>query len=160
MHTTISMSEPPNEKPESWSSYPETVLIFGGDPEMMIDLREPVRPATIRALGTIGLDRAFAILTSCNPRGKVLSAAENDGRFADLEAELGRAGRKHLVIDACAPDRSHCERSVAIKIDRAEAIRIAERWEQIAIFWWDLERFWIFGAISTDPPICLPASKP
>jgi Protein of unknown function (DUF3293). len=151
------MSKKVEEKHEAWSSYPETVLIFAGDPEITIDLREPVPPATKNALFALGLDRPFAILTSYNPRGKVLDATENEGRFAELEAELRSSGIEYLVMDACAPDKSHCECSVAIGIDRSEALRIAERWEQIAIFWWDLDRFWIYGAISPiDPPISLP----
>ena len=153
------MSESPKEKHEAWSAYPETVLIFAGEPEVMIDLREPVPSPTKKALVAMGLDGPFAILTSYNPRGKVLSAAENDRRFAELEAELRSSGRAYLVMDACAPDKSHCECSVSIKIDRSEALRIAERWEQIAIFWWDLDRFWIYGAISPiDPPVALPVS--
>lgn len=124
---------------------------------MMIDLREPVPPATKKALAAIGLDRPFAILTSHDPRGVVLDPAENARRFAELEAELRSLGRKYLVMDACSPDKSHCECSVAITVDRGEALRIAERWEQIAIFWWDLDRFWIYGAISPiQPPISLP----
>ena len=154
------MSEAPEEKHEAWSAYSETVLIFAGEPEMTIDLRVPVPLASKAALVATGLDQPFAIVTSYNPRGKVLSAAENDSRFAEMEAELRSLGRDYLAIDACSPDKSHCERSVAIKIDRAEALRIAERWEQIAIFWWDLERFWIYGAISPiDPPISLPVSR-
>ena len=153
------MSDRPKEKHEAWSSYPETVLIFATEPEMMIDLREPVPPATKKALAAMGFDRPFGILTSYNPRGEVLDAAENDRRFAELEAELRSSGHDYVVMDACAPDRSHCECSVAIKVDRSEALKIAERWEQIAIFWWDLERFWIYGAISPiDPPISLPVS--
>jgi hypothetical protein len=153
------VSEKPEEKHEAWSSYPETVLIFAGETEVTVDLRERVPAATKKALAAKGLDRPFAILTSFNPRGVVLDAAENERRFAELEAELRSSGREYLVMDACAPDKAHCECSVAIKIDHAEAIRIAERWEQIAIFWWDLERFWIYGAISPiDPPIGLPVS--
>ena len=156
---SVRVSEKPEEKHEAWSSYPETVLYFATDPEVMVDLREPIPPATKKALAAMGLDQPFAILTSHNPRGKVLDAAENDRRFAGLEAELKSLGREYIVMDACSPDKSHCECSVAIIIDRDEALRIAERWEQIAIFWWDLERFWIYGAISPiSPPIALPVS--
>ena len=154
------MPDAPKESQEAWSSYAETVLIFAGDSEMMIDLREPVPRATKKALAALGLDQPFAILTSHNPRGEVLDAAENDRRFAELEEELRSLGREYQVMDACSPDKSHCECSVALRVDRDEALRIAERWEQIAIFWWDLDRFWIYGAISPiDPPICLPVSS-
>lgn len=125
----------------------------------MIDLRVPVPPATKKALAAIGLDEPFAILTSFNPRGVVLGAEENSLRLAELEAGLRSSGIEYLVMDACSPDKSHCECSVAIKIERQRALDIAIRWEQIAIFWWDGERFWIFGAISPiEPPLALPVS--
>lgn len=153
------MSEHSAQKHEAWSNYSETVLIFAGDPEMVIDLREPVRPATRKAMIAMGLDEPFAILTSHDPFGKVLSSVENDRRFAELESELASSRLDYLVMNACAPDKSHCECSVAVKIDRDEALAIAKRWEQVAIFWWDLEKFWIYGAISPIDPVALPVSN-
>lgn len=153
------MAEKSEGTHEAWSSYSETVLLFAGDPEMVIDLREPVPTAKKEALSAIGLDEPFAILTSHNPGGKVLGADENTRRLDELVAELRIRGLDYLLVDGCSPDRSHCERSVAIKVDRSEALRMAEHWDQIAIFWWDRERFWIYGAISPiGPPISLPGS--
>lgn len=143
-------------KKEAWSSYPETVLVFAGEPEMMIDLREPVPPATRKALKAIGLGEPFSVLTSFNPRGETLDASENDRRFKELTADLRSAGLEFVVIDACSPDRSHCERSVLVKGDRGAAIDIAKRWEQVAIFWFDGGKFWIYGAISSIEPVSLP----
>jgi hypothetical protein len=143
-------------KNEAWSSYPETVLVFAGEPEMMIDLREPVPPATKDVLKAIGLGEPFSVLTSFNPRGENIDAGENDRRFTELTGELRSAGIEFVVIDACSPDRSHGERSVAIKGDRDVAIDLAKRWEQVAIFWFDSERFWIYGAISVIEPVSLP----
>ena len=145
-------------KKEAWSRYPETVLVFAGEPEMMIDLREPVPPATKNVLKAIGLGEPFSILTSYNPRGEMLDASENDRRFKELTAELRSAGLEFVVIDACSPDRSHGERSVAIKGDRDVAIDLAKRWEQVAIFWFDSERFWIYGATFPIEPIPLPVA--
>lgn len=141
---------------EAWSRYPETVLIFAGEPEMMIDLREAVPPQTRKALAAIGLDTPFAVLTAFNPRGENVDAGENNRRFEQMEAELRSMAYKFLVMDACSPDRSHCECSVALKVERETALDIARRWEQVAIFWWDRERFWIYGAISAIAPIPLP----
>lgn len=150
------MSKKGAPKKEAWSSYPETVLVFAGEPEMMIDLREQIPPATKNALVTIGLGDPFAVLTSYNPRGENISEAENDRRFKELEAELSSAGHEFVVMDACSPDKSHCECSVALKSDRETALDIAKRWEQVAIFWFDGGRFWIYGAISPVEPIPLP----
>ncbi|MDQ3082457.1 MAG: DUF3293 domain-containing protein [Gemmatimonadota bacterium] len=140
----------PEKRPrdERWSSYPETVLIFAGDTEVYVDLRERVPPATRNALGAIGLDGEFGILTAFNPRGGELSADENARRMSELEGELTSSGDEFIRVDACSPDRSHCECSVALKGERQRAIDIAKRWEQVAIFWWDGSTFWIYGAIT------------
>ena len=150
------MTDEPEPRTEAWSSYPETVLVFAGEPEIMIDLREPVPPATKNALTAIGLGEPFSVLTSYNPRGETLDARENDRRFKELTAELTSARVEFVVMDACSPDRSHCEVSVVIKGDRNAALDIAKRWQQVAIFWYDSDRFWIYGAISPIEPVSLP----
>lgn len=150
------MSEPETPEHEAWSSYSETVLIFAGEPEMVIDLRAPVLPAAKQALEAIGLNSPFAVLTSFNPHGKNLTDAENDRRFSALEAELDRLALKYVVLAGCSPDRAHCERSVAVCMERPEALDIARHWEQLAIFWFDMEMFWIYAAVLAAEPISLP----
>jgi hypothetical protein len=66
----------------------------------------------------------------------------------ELEAELTSSGDDFVRVDACSPDKSHCECSVAIKGDPERALDLARRWNQIAIFWWDGNQFWLKGAIS------------
>ncbi|MGK2962873.1 MAG: DUF3293 domain-containing protein [Gemmatimonadaceae bacterium] len=133
---------------ERWGSYPETVLIFAGETEIFVDLREPVPPATRGAFEQMGLGGTFSILTAFNPRGIDISPEENDRRMAELERELESSGDELLRVDACSPDRSHCECSVALKGEMGRALEIARRWEQIAIFWWDGSTFWIQGALN------------
>ncbi|MEO7368327.1 MAG: DUF3293 domain-containing protein [Gemmatimonadaceae bacterium] len=147
-----------HQTPESqvWSSYSETVLLFAGEPEIRVDLRVQIPPATKGALMAIGLNSPFAVLTSFNPFGKNLTDAENARRFLELEAELKNDGLEYRVIDACSPDRAHCERSVGVCMERRAALDIARRWDQLAIFWFDQERFWICGVISAAEPIALP----
>lgn len=147
----------PGSKPrdERWASYPETVLIFAGETEIFVDLRESVPPATRAAFKQIGLGGTFSILTAFNPRGIDLPAEANDRRMAELESELRSSGDEFVRVDACSPDRSHCECSVALKGEMGRALDIARRREQVAIFWWDGSTFWIQGAI-TDGHLRLP----
>lgn len=130
-----------------WGSYPETLLVFPVEPEVVIDLREEVSPETREALAAIGLDQPFGVVTAFNPRGEVLSPDENAKRMRDFEFQLDVAGHKFLDVDGCSTDRAHCERSVALSIERQEVIEIAKKWDQVAIFWWDGETFWIDGAV-------------
>ena len=143
---------------ERWSSYPKTVLYFAGDPEVMVDLRAPVEPALRRELGAIGLDGEFAIVTAFNPRGVDQGEEENNRRMRELEGELSKLGNRFVRVDACSPDRSHCERSVALAGDFDRAIEIAKRWKQVAIFWYDGSCFWIYGAVESMEPVKLPIS--
>ena len=147
------------ETDERWSSYPETVLYFSGDTEVMVDLRVEVSPAIRGGLKALGLDGEFAVLTAFNPCGKDSSEDENNRRMTELEAELTSSGDSFVRVDACSPDRSHCECSVALSTGFDRAIDIAERWKQVAIFWYDGSVFWIYGAIESIRPIQLPVRK-
>ncbi|HEX6576698.1 MAG TPA: DUF3293 domain-containing protein [Gemmatimonadaceae bacterium] len=150
------MTETRKPVDERWSSYPETVLHFPGEPPAMVDLRVPVESSIRNAFQALGLAAEFAVLTAFNPRGVDASQEENDDRMRELEAELESVGHSFVRLDACSPDKSHCECSVAISTSLDEAIEIAKRWKQIAIFWWDLSSFWIYGGISDADPIKLP----
>ena len=143
---------------ERWSSYPETVLHFPGEPPVMIDLRTEVTPTLRKGLAALGLAGEFAVLTAFNPRGVDSSDDENKRRMAELEAELESVGERFVRLDACSPDKSHCECSVALEADRERAVDIARRFEQVAIFWYDGSKFWIYGAISEADPVLLPVS--
>lgn len=107
----------------------------------------------------MGLDREFAVLTAFNPRGVDVSEAENNRRMKELEAELTSSGDSFVRVDACSPDRSHCECSVALSAEFDRAIDIAKRWEQVAIFWFDGQSFWIYGAIESIEPVRLPVRQ-
>ena len=150
------MTEKKKPLDERWSSYPETVLHFSGNPPVMVDLRVEVGPALRNGLGALGLGEEFAVLTAFNPRGVDSSDHENKRRMTELEAELTSMGRSFVRLDACSPDKSHCECSVALEIAREQAIDIAKRWEQVAIFWFDGGSFWIYGAIVPFDPLRLP----
>ena len=147
------MTEKKKGLDERWSSYPETVLHFPG---AMVDLRVPVEASVRTSFAALGLAGEFGVLTAFNPRGETISQDENDRRMKELEAELVSLGVSFVKIDACSPDKSHCECSLALEIKFDRVIEIAKRWEQIAIFWFDGGAFWIYGAIIPIEPIKLP----
>lgn len=130
-----------------WGSYPETLLVFPTEPEIVIDLRMEVSLAVRESLAAIGLDRPFGIVTAFNPRGDALRAEENTQRMKDLENELNVGGHQFTRVDGCSIERTHCERSVAAKMKREDVVALARKYEQLAIFWWDGEQFWIDGAL-------------
>jgi hypothetical protein len=142
-----------------WPKYPETVATFSTRQPLEIDLRAIPSAASLAALNAAGLGEPFAIMTAFDPRGENLPAAENERRARDLERKLVENGHHFTRVDCCSPDRSHCERSVAVVMPQQEAIELARELEQVAIFWFDGQRFWIVGAMVETDPLMLPRSS-
>ena len=153
------MRSTPEQHDPDWPRYPETILTFSTNPAVEIDLREIPSARAIADLAAAGFNLPFAVLTAFDPRGRDLSAGENEKRRQELNARLTKAGYKFVSVDACSPDRSHCECSVAVVMPQKKAIALALQLEQVAIFWFDGKRFWIIGALVEADPIVLPRSS-
>ena len=148
-----------NQQDPDWPRYPETVLEFATKPAVEIDLRETPSDDKIAALQSAGLEQPFAVMTAFDPRGKNLSRVENEKRKQELDRRLRSSGYSFAQVDACSPDRSHCECSVAVVMPQEKALDLAREMEQVAIFWFDGKRFWILGALVETDPLMLPRSS-
>ena len=153
------MKPEPDQQDPDWPRYPETVLEFLTTPAIEIDLRQVPSENAIRALTAAGLGQPFAILTAFDPRGENLSRAQNEKRKQELEKRLRSSNYRFAQVDACSPDRSHCECSFAVVMPQAKALDLAREMEQVAIFWFDGKRFWILGALAEMDPLLLPRSS-
>ena len=153
------MKATPDQHDPDWPRYPETVLAFATTPAVEIDLRKIPSDDKIAALNAAGLDQPFAIMTAFDPRGENLSAAENEKRMQELDRRLRSSGYRFAEVDACSPDRSHCECSVAVMMPQEKALDLAREMQQVAIFWFDGKRFWILGALVETDPLMLPRSS-
>jgi uncharacterized protein DUF3293 len=150
------MRSTPEQHDPDWPRYPETILGFSTNPAVEIDLREIPSVQAIAGLAAGGFGQPFAVLTAFDPRGRDLSAAENEARRRDLDARLEGSGYRFVSVEACSPDRAHCECSVAVVMPQQKAIALARELEQVAIFWFDGRRFWILGALVEADPLMLP----
>jgi hypothetical protein len=153
------MRSSPDQHDPDWPRYPETILRFLTEPVIEIDLREIPSEDDLARLAAAGFNRAFAVLTASDPRGRDLSAAENEQRRRNLDRRLSAEGYAFVQVDACSPDRSHCESSVAVMMGQRKAIDLARELEQVAIFWFDGKRFWILGVIVESDPLMLPKNS-
>jgi hypothetical protein len=146
----------PDEHDPDWLRYPETILSFSTKPFVEIDLRAIPSERAIADLRAAGFGQPFAILTAFDPGGRDISPEENERRSRDLDQGLSGEGYRFVHVDACSPDRSHCERSVAVVMPQDKAIDLARELEQVAIFWFDGKRFWILGGLVETGPLMLP----
>jgi hypothetical protein len=153
------MKGTPDQHDPDWPRYPETVLDFAATPRVVIDLRTIPADGQIESLKAAGLGQPFAIMTAFDPRGKNLSAAENEKRKRALDERLRASGYEFTPVDCCSPDKSHCECSVAVVMPQQKALDLARELEQVAIFWFDGKRFWILGALVETDPLMLPRSS-
>lgn len=148
---------PPSDNAD-WDDFPRTILHFADANCPSVDLRQEVSREVIRALTRLGLNGSFGVVTGQDPGGITQSAERNDTLAAELEGEIAAMGFSFALLDACNPDRSHCERSIAVAARRAGVVEIACRYEQLAIFWFDGSSFWIVPVKSTREQVRLPVA--
>jgi uncharacterized protein DUF3293 len=153
------MRATPDQHDPDWPRYPETVLDFATTPKVEIDLRAIPSEDKIAALKAAGFGQPFAIMTAFDPRGENLSSGENEKRKQRLEERLRSSGYRFAQVDACSPDKSHCECSVAVVMPQEMALDLAREMRQVAIFWFDSKQFWILGALVETDPLMLPRSS-
>jgi hypothetical protein len=148
----------PDQHDPDWPRYPETILRFAAEPRISIDLRRIVTEVEKASLIRIGLDGPFAVITAFDPRGMNFPSEENAQRAEQLEERLRELGHFFVLVDACSPDGEHCESSVAVRMPKSGAVSLAVEFQQVAIFWFDGERFWIVGAMGQSEAVRLPRS--
>lgn len=125
-------------------------------PPLEIDLRQIPSDSALAQLKAAGFEEPFAIITAFDPQGRNLSDAENQQLERELDGRISATGYRFMQVDCCSPDRSHCERSIAVTMPQGEALDLGREMEQVAIFWFDGKRFWILGAIVETDPLMLP----
>ena len=156
------------ERDESFEAYPATLLAFDGGPH--IDLRWRLDPEDRRALAALELGPSFAVLTAEDPGGEDAGDSaddlaqrqrENVRRTLRFEEVLVREGLAFRRVDGSAPDGSHRERCVAVALPRAEAARLAAERDQVALLWYDGERFRPWSErVDEQPEQAAPAPAP
>lgn len=152
---------------EKWHAYAHTVLEFQVPGAPRIDLRKRIGEDQRALLRRVGLAGEFAVLTAENPCGEnaedeptpadeAAKQRENAGRRSRLERELDAAAARFVRVDGVAPDGEYREHGVAVEIPRQDAVALAKRFRQLAIFWFDGRDFWLVGAVADRPPERLP----
>lgn len=152
---------------EKWRAYPNTVLEFAGSPPLRLDLREPVTDDTRAALAALGLGAAFGVFTAENPAGENAEDAPteraeerreraNDRRSCQLERELDARGVAYVPVDGVSPDGQYREHCIATLVARDDAVALARRYAQLALFWFDGEAFWLLPALADERATRLP----
>ena len=141
---------------EAWGPYSETILHFP-EASLSIDLREPVPADACRTLAGIGLSGPFAVVTACNPLGRVLEPRANQ-RLSAVLAGVVRAQHPGAVrADGGAPAGGHLEPGWAIATSLEPALLLAARFFQNAVFWFDVGCFSIVPVLASLPKLALPA---
>ena len=140
-----------------WGAFPNTVLHLATDPPLRLDLREPVGPDLRGRLWDVFPERTFGVITASNPMGRVLSPGENATRDARLWADVAGRGVRAITVEACSPDGTHCEHSIALALAMQPLVALGCQYDQLAVFWFDGEAFSIVPARATLAALRLPA---
>ena len=152
------------EPDPSWSQYPCTVLEIhpaagsrgAAPPILEVDLRAELAGSVAARLRSLGLGDRWAVVTAYNPRGRDREPEANESRHAKLVASVRAGGTAFLRADGRSPDASHREVGLAIALPQPDAVALAARLGQSAIFWFDGDGFWLVPAGAPAAPIRLP----
>jgi Protein of unknown function (DUF3293) len=139
-----------------WTAYAKTILLIGGEPRIKVDLRQPVSDDLRHLLTNLGLGATFAIVTPFDPRGVRAPAWKNEEQYHRVQALLGSRNLRFIAADGESPDTMHRERGFAVAMSRSDAAALARELEQLALYWFDGETFWIDGALAARAPQRLP----
>lgn len=138
-----------------WGVFPDTVLRFPAA-GFQIDLRRGLEPGDRRALAAHGLGGPFAVVTASNPLGRVLDSAANRRLGALFAAAVRERHPEARPADGCSPDGRHVEPGWAIPGPLEDARRLAARFFQAALFWYDGSGFRIVPVLALGAPLPLP----
>ncbi len=84
-----------------------------------------------------GLPERIAVITACNPEGKIASEAENRQRTAGLHDQLARLGHEAFPVTGYDAGSPHQEPGFGVLCPLANAYAIGNALNQEAIFWID-----------------------
>jgi hypothetical protein len=140
---------------QAWASYARTILDFPGS-DLSLDLRQPIGSSERSRLAALGLPGPFAVVTACNPLGRILDPTANQGLTRLLSARIRELFPGARPATGRAPDRSHAEEGWALPISRAEAERLAAEFLQNALYWYDGAGFTIVPVLAPGAPLPLP----
>lgn len=144
------------EKRQLWEVYPQTILEIGANPQVVIDLRQPITAEAHEALKRLGLVDTFAVLTAYNPPGWPSGEEDNQRRTRALEADVESLGRTYRIAIGMSPDGRHREPGYAAAISREQATLLAKKYRQAAFFWFDGRQFLIVSILLQADPVSLP----
>lgn len=144
----------------SWSEYPCTVLELHpagpGGRLLEVDLRIALDEERAARLRGMGLGERWAVITAYNPRGETRDPEGNLARHEKLRDALQATGVEFIQADGRSPDASHREIGFAAALPQPDAVALAARFGQSAIFWFDGEAFWLVPAAAATGPVRLP----
>jgi hypothetical protein len=131
----------------SWRHYAHTILEIELDPPMRIDLRRAIAPSIAERLRRASPIGQVSVITPYNPRGRCLGDQENERRLCILVSELEAKRLPFARADGVSPDGLHRECGVSLPIPVNDAVTLAIRFGQSALFWFDGSSMWLVPAL-------------
>ena len=78
---------------------------------------------------------SFAIITAYNPQGQQCNLGYNHSQDNKLQADIDILGCVYRKLWGCSPALDYAEKSWMISTDKTTAIKLAEKYQQNALYW-------------------------
>lgn len=93
-----------------------------------------------------------AVVTACNPRGKVLSETQNQALNSTLTERVHSLGYPFTELTGCSPDLKHREPSLLVYCAQGQAMSLAGEFAQNAFFWIENDELYLCPCLLQDMP--------
>ena len=158
------MPESPQRK---WQSFGSTLLEFANGAR--IDLRKTLGARERETLQAQGLRDTFAVMTAENPYGESPEESgsahearrreeENVEETVTLARILEQRGVPAYPVETVSSDGAWRETCFAFPASVEESRALARDFRQLAFFFWDGDRFWLYPGVMEEAPRALPVS--
>ncbi len=99
--------------------------------------------------------KQFAIVTAWNPNGKLALSDDNFKSDKTLNDLLVQQQLPQYPIYGCSPDLTYREKSRAVEIDKATAVKIGKQFRQNAIFWVENDKLFLIPCLLQEKEECI-----
>jgi len=125
-----------------------------------MDLWESYKSSVFLCHQPLGDQISFAIISAGNPQGQLLGAASNLALDSQLEHELKQTQLPCRRLIGASPDLTFQESSWAVLCDKAQALELAYRYAQNAIYWVEAGQLYLVPALLRQNEGYLGAYRP
>ncbi len=89
----------------------------------------------------------FAVITAYNPLGQILTLGTNHIRDKALQSDIMSLRHPYRKVWGCSSELDYSEKSWAVSMPKADAVKLASKYQQNALYWVEQDRLYLLPCL-------------